>query len=217
MFDVGTHLDELRSWSTDRLFAAPTNTSCVSSAVRSSRTSTCCACSTSGQIDVSVGRDGESARTVREKVETARALESLPAVAAAAHAGTLSDEQLAEVVKLADEHTDAESQRRGHRTSRPATSGAWHGRRSKPTVETSRARRTGPRHLWMHWDRGPRDAPGAGRACPTSWARSSRPRSTRWPSGCARRRVSHGNHGPDPVPDRWGTPRSGTGRVPASR
>ena len=38
-----------------------------------------------GRIDASVGLDGESARTVREKVETARALESLPAIAAAAH------------------------------------------------------------------------------------------------------------------------------------
>ena len=56
-----------------------------------------------GQIDPTVGRDGESARMVREKLETARALESLPAVAAAAHAGDLSAEQLGSVVKLADE------------------------------------------------------------------------------------------------------------------
>ena len=48
-----------------------------------------------GRIDVSVGLDGESARTVRAKIETARALESLPAVAAAAHDGNLSAEQLA--------------------------------------------------------------------------------------------------------------------------
>ncbi len=61
-----------------------------------------------GRIDVSVGVDGESARTVREKVETARALESLPAVAAAAHAGRLSAEQLDAVVRLADEESDAE-------------------------------------------------------------------------------------------------------------
>src|SRR6185437_10595959 len=44
-----------------------------------------------GRIDVSMGADGESARVVRDKVETARRLESLPAVAAAAHAGRLSD------------------------------------------------------------------------------------------------------------------------------
>ena len=61
-----------------------------------------------GRVDVSVGQHGESARTVREKVETARALESLPEVAAAAHAGRLSDEQLVEVAKLADESSGAE-------------------------------------------------------------------------------------------------------------
>src|SRR5262245_43270161 len=108
MFDVGSHLDELRSWPTDRLVAH--HELLVRDVrrleledldglrVRGER----------GQIDVSVGRDGESARTVREKVETARALESLPNVAAAAHAGVLSSEQLGEVVKLADEESDAE-------------------------------------------------------------------------------------------------------------
>ena len=68
-----------------------------------------------GQIDPTVGRDGESARTVRETLETARALESLPAVAAAAHAGNPSAEQLGSVVKLADEDSDMEwAQRAPH-------------------------------------------------------------------------------------------------------
>ena len=62
-----------------------------------------------GRIDESVAaRDGVSSRSVRETVETARALESLPAVAAAAYAGDLSTEQLGPVVALADEATDAE-------------------------------------------------------------------------------------------------------------
>jgi hypothetical protein len=61
-----------------------------------------------GRIDVSLGSDGESARTVREKVETARALEGLPAVGAAAYEGGFSGEQLRQVVKLADEESDAE-------------------------------------------------------------------------------------------------------------
>ena len=43
-----------------------------------------------GRVDVSVGSDGESARTVRDKVETARALESLPAVGAVACEGGFS-------------------------------------------------------------------------------------------------------------------------------
>ena len=50
--------------------------------------------------------DGVSSRTVRETVETARALESLPHIAAAAHDGRLSGEQLSSVVELADETTD---------------------------------------------------------------------------------------------------------------
>jgi hypothetical protein len=45
-----------------------------------------------GRVDVSRGLDGESARTVRQKLETARALEALPAVSAVAAAGALSSE-----------------------------------------------------------------------------------------------------------------------------
>ena len=41
-------------------------------------------------------------------METARALESLPEVVAAAHDGRLSAEQLAPVVRLADEASDGE-------------------------------------------------------------------------------------------------------------
>jgi hypothetical protein len=103
-----------------------------------------------GQIDVSVGRDGESARTVREKVETARALESLPAVAAAAHAGRLSDEQLASTVRVADEGSDAEwAQRAPNMT--PADLARKARAKSKPTVEESQARHAA-RHLWMRWN-----------------------------------------------------------------
>src|SRR5690349_5483144 len=53
-----------------------------------------------GQVDCSMGSAGESARTVREKVETARGLEGLPAIAAVAMKGGLSDEQLASVVRF---------------------------------------------------------------------------------------------------------------------
>ena len=53
-------------------------------------------------------RDGVSDATVRRHVETARRLESLPALADAALAGELSPEQLAPAVELADEDSDAE-------------------------------------------------------------------------------------------------------------
>ena len=151
MFDVGIHLDELRSWSTDRLFAHHEHLVREQRRLQLEDLDVLRVLDERGQIDVSVGRDGESARTVREKVETARALESLPAVAAAAHAGTLSDEQLAEVVKLADEHSDAEWAARAPNIT-PADLGRMARTKSKPTVEESRARHAA-RHLWMRWDR----------------------------------------------------------------
>src|SRR5436190_96212 len=46
--------------------------------------------------------DGVSVREVRATVECARALESLPSVAAAAREGRLSDAQLQSVTQLAD-------------------------------------------------------------------------------------------------------------------
>ena len=49
---------------------------------------------------------------MRDTVETARRLESLPAIAAAAHEGALSTEQLSAVTKFADEASDAEWARR---------------------------------------------------------------------------------------------------------
>jgi hypothetical protein len=112
MFDVGGHLDELRSWPTERLVA---HRDCLVSEQRRlhvEELDVLRVLDERGRVDTSVGAHGESARTVRDKVEQARALESLPAVAAAAYAGALSDEQLGAVVKLADESTDAEWARR---------------------------------------------------------------------------------------------------------
>jgi hypothetical protein len=92
-----------------------------------------------GRVDVSRGMDGESARTVRGKLDTARALESLPAISAAAAAGELSAEQLHEVVKFADEHSDAELARRAPNMT-PADLGRMAREQHTPTVEESRAR-----------------------------------------------------------------------------
>jgi hypothetical protein len=91
------------------------------------------------------------ARTVREKVETARALESLPAVAAAAHEGRLSAEQLGAVVKLADEETDAEWAVRAANVT-PGDLARLAREKSKPTVEDGRARHAA-RNLRMWWER----------------------------------------------------------------
>ncbi len=150
MFDIGNHLDELRSQPTDRLLAHHEHLVREQRRLQLEDLDVLRVLDERGQIDASVGRDGQSARTVREKVETARALECLPAVAAAAHSGTLSDEQLAEVVKLADEHTDAEWAARAPDIT-PADLGRMARTKSKPTVQESRARRAA-RHLWMRWE-----------------------------------------------------------------
>jgi hypothetical protein len=57
-----------------------------------------------------------SARTAKTAVDVARALERQPAIAAAAHAGRLSWDQLVPVVELATPETDAEWAARGART-----------------------------------------------------------------------------------------------------
>jgi hypothetical protein len=150
MFDVGSHLDELRSWSTDRLLAHHHELVREVRRLELEDLDVLRVLDERGQIDVSVGRDGESARTVREKVETARALESLPAVAAAAHSGALSSEQLGEVVKLADESSDAEWAARAANMT-PADLARKARRQSKPTVEESLAR-LAARHFWMRWN-----------------------------------------------------------------
>lgn len=58
-----------------------------------------------------------SARTARSNVEVARALESMPEIAAAAWAGDLSWDQLQPVVEVATPDTDREWARRGPRLS----------------------------------------------------------------------------------------------------
>jgi hypothetical protein len=107
-----------------------------------------------GRVDSSRGLDGESARTVREKLETARALESLPAISQAAAAGELSAEQLHEVVRFADEHSDEELARRAPNMT-PADLNRMRREQRKPTLEEGRARQEA-RHLrtWQDKRRG---------------------------------------------------------------
>ena len=150
MFDVADHLDELRSWSTNRLRAHHEHLVREKRRIELEDLDVLRVLDERGQIDVSVGMDGESARTVREKVETARALASLPAIAAAAHAGSLSSEQLGEVVKLADQGSDAEWAARAPNVT-PADLSRLAREKSKPTVEDGRARHAA-RELWMRWD-----------------------------------------------------------------
>jgi len=102
-----------------------------------------------GKVDVTVGSGGDSARTLREKVETARALEPLQEIGAVACAGGFSDAQLGEVVKLADEESDAEWARRAPNID-PADLARLARKATKPSSEDSRARYEA-RSLRMWW------------------------------------------------------------------
>ncbi|HEX5588208.1 MAG TPA: DUF222 domain-containing protein [Acidimicrobiia bacterium] len=105
-----------------------------------------------GRVDDTLAaREGISLRAVREKVATARALESLPNVAAAAHAGDFSEEQLASVARLANEATDAEWAARAPNIS-PVDLSRMVRTAKKPTIEESRARREA-RHLKWWWNK----------------------------------------------------------------
>ena len=82
-------------------------------------------------------------------METARALESLPSVAAAAHAGTLSAEQLGAVVRLADEESDAEWAERAPNVA-PGDLARLARSKVKPSLAEGRARFEA-RSLRMWW------------------------------------------------------------------
>jgi hypothetical protein len=143
-------VDELRAHSTEWLESRHRDVIATQRRLRSEELAIVRVLDERGRIDLSVGRDGESARTVREKVETARALESLPNLAAAAHAGSLSDEQLAAVVKVADESSDAEWARRAPNVT-PADLARAARSKKKPSVEESQARHAA-RNFRMWWE-----------------------------------------------------------------
>jgi hypothetical protein len=104
-----------------------------------------------GRIDPSIGSAGESARVVRDKVETARALEALPAIGEVALGGGFSDEQLSSVVRLADESTDREWARRAPNVD-PLELARQARKLTKPSAEESRARHAA-REFKMWWNR----------------------------------------------------------------
>src|SRR4051794_38751360 len=114
MFDLSEHLDELRCRPTGWLQARRDALVREQRRLRVEELAVTRVLDERGALDADVAaRDGVSERTLRETVETARALEALPSVAAAAHAGALSPEQLAPVTQLADEGSDAEWAARG--------------------------------------------------------------------------------------------------------
>ena len=112
MFDVVDHLDELRSWPTDRLVARRHEVVRAKRRLEIEELDILRVLDERGRVDPAWGDQGESPRTLRDKLETARRLESLPEIAAVAYEGGLSSEQLSSVTKLADELSDGEWARR---------------------------------------------------------------------------------------------------------
>ena len=139
MFDIADHLDELRCWPTDRLAARREELIGVQRQARVEELAIVRILDERGRIDPALDDHGESARTVRDTVETARRLESLPEIAAAAYEGVLSPEQLSAVTRFADETSDAEWARRAPNTA-PAELARMARNAVKPSTEDSRAR-----------------------------------------------------------------------------
>jgi Domain of unknown function (DUF222)/HNH endonuclease len=137
MFDA--LLDQLRNHSTDWLESRRREVIGTQRELRAEELAIVRVLDERGRIDSSIGAAGESARVVRDKVDTARALESLPAIAQVAMEGGLSDEQLSSVVKVADESSDREWALRAPNTD-PIELERMARRVSKPTAEDARAR-----------------------------------------------------------------------------
>jgi hypothetical protein len=149
MFDIADHLDELRCWPTDRLVSRRDDLIGVQRQARVEELAIVRILDERGRIDPTLDDHGESARTVRDTVETARRLESLPEIAAAAYEGVLSTEQLSSVTKLADEFSDAEWARRAPNVA-PVELARLARNAVKPSTEDSRARYEA-RSLRMWW------------------------------------------------------------------
>jgi Domain of unknown function (DUF222) len=149
MFDIADHLDELRCWPTDRLRRELDALVGEQRRLRTKELAVLRVLDERGQVDPTLDERGESPREMRDKLETARALESLPEIAAVAYEGELSSEQLSSVTKLADEASDAEWARRAPRVA-PVELARLARNAVKPSTEDSRQRYEA-RSLRMWW------------------------------------------------------------------
>ena len=149
MFDIADHLDELRCWPTDRLRRELDALVGEQRRLHTKELAVLRVLDERGQVDATVEAAGESARTVRDKLDTARAIESLPEIAAAAYDGALSAEQLSSVTKLADQFSDAEWARRAPNVA-PVELARLARNAVKPSTDDSRQRYEA-RSLRMWW------------------------------------------------------------------
>ena len=139
MFDLVERLDDLRCRETGWLLARRGELVREQRRLRVEELVVARVLDERGALDASVvAGDGVSARVACETVETARALESLPRVAAAAHDGDLSGEQLGQIVQLADPTTDADWAARAPHVD-PAELARRARCQSAPSLEESRA------------------------------------------------------------------------------
>ena len=107
MFGWSEAVDGFRCWETDALRVARDEAVVEQRKWRARELAILRVLDERGKVDDSLAaRDGVNVRDLREKVETARALDALPDIAAAAGAGTLSVSQVREAVKVADPGSD---------------------------------------------------------------------------------------------------------------
>jgi hypothetical protein len=152
MFDYGSELHELRTHSTEWLRTEREALVREQRRLRIRELAVTAVLDERGAIDDALAaEDGVSLRSVRETVATARALEDLPEVAAAAYEGRLSDEQLRPTARLADPTTDAEWARRAANTS-PGDLAQLARTQRTPTMDEVRARRAA-REVGFWWNR----------------------------------------------------------------
>jgi hypothetical protein len=150
MFDYLEQLDELRTYTTEWLVARRTELIREQRRLHVEELAVTAVLDERGAIDDSLAAvDGVSVRSVRETLQTARALEDLPGVAAAAFDGRLSDEQLAPLARLADPSSDAEWAQRAPNTA-PADLARLARSQVTPTMDEARARRAA-RSLGFWW------------------------------------------------------------------
>jgi len=141
MFDYQQRLDELRCHTTEWLAGRRANLVAEQRRLWMEQLAITAVLDERGAIsDATASADGVSVRSWRDSVATARALEKLPRLATAAHAGRVSPEQLAPAARLADAATDAEW---AHRAENTGATDLWRLARTKttPSEEEGRERR----------------------------------------------------------------------------
>ena len=152
-----TELDELRTWPTDRLRASRDEATREQRRWQMRRIAIDRVLDERGATDARdavewvAARDGVRTQTARTEVEVARALDTLPVIAAAAEAGELSMEQLGSLVQLATPETDAAWAARG-KGAAPSDLSRLVQRQHVVTAEEMAARREARELRW--WRKG---------------------------------------------------------------